>query len=220
MAKRNFLIALLISFLSYGANAQQGLPFANEVMLFERQDSISFPRPGGALFIGSSSIRRWADLEQRFPDVHIIKRGVGGSELWQWVSYYTPYLITPYKAAKVFIYAGENDLAGGKSARYVTEQFIQLWQMIREKNPDAEIFFLAVKQSPSRAKYYNEVLSANKMIKAFIDTKTKTQYVDVATPILKAGTAMPDSALFGPDMLHLNSKGYDKWQSALQSYLK
>jgi len=220
MAKRNFLLALLISFLSYNAYAQQGFPFANEVQQFKRQDSLNFPKPGGALFIGSSSIRRWADLEQRFADVPIIKRGLGGSELWQWVSYYTPYVVMPYKANKIFIYAGENDIAGGKSARYVAEQFSQLWQMIREKNPDAEIYFLAVKQSPSRAKYYNEVISANKMIKAFIDTKAKTQYVDVATPILKTGTAVPDSALFGPDMLHLNSKGYDKWQSVLQPFLK
>ncbi len=34
------------------------------------------PAPGGILFIGSSSIRMWNDLERRFPEAPIIKRGL------------------------------------------------------------------------------------------------------------------------------------------------
>ena len=48
--------------------AQQDFPFANEIRAFKHQDSLSFPKPDGILFIGSSSIRKWTDLEQRFPD--------------------------------------------------------------------------------------------------------------------------------------------------------
>lgn len=214
------MLALLISFLSCGAFAQQAIPFAGEVKQFQHQDSLNFPKPGGVLFIGSSSIRRWADMEQRFPGVPIINRGLGGTEIWQWVSYYTPYVVTPYKPGKIFIYVGDNDLAKGKSAQYVADQFSSLWQILREKLPDAQIYFMAVKKSPARANAYDNVVIANQLIKAFIDTKTKTHYVDTATPILKAGTALPDSALFVQDMIHFNSKGYDKWETVLQPYLK
>src|SRR5882757_9474924 len=86
--------------------AQQGFPFDNEIRAFKHQDSISFPKPGGILFIGSSSIRLWDDLEQRFAGKPIIKRGVGGSQLEQLVDYYTPYILFPYQPRKIFIYAG------------------------------------------------------------------------------------------------------------------
>ena len=218
--KRLFLFALLITCTCCGAYAQLRFPFANEVKQFQHQDSLNFPKPGAALFIGSSSIRRWADMEQRFAGVPIINRGLGGTEIGQWVSYYVPYMVTPYKPGKIFIYVGDNDLAKGKSAQYVADQFGLLWQMIREKLPDAEIYFLAIKKSPARVNAYNNVVIANNMIKAFIATKTNTQFVDTATPILKAGTALPDSALFVQDMIHFNSKGYDKWETVLKPHLK
>jgi hypothetical protein len=218
--KKLLLFAFLISFTCFGASAQLSFPFAGEVKQFQHKDSLNFPKAGGVLFIGSSSIRRWADLEQRFPGVPIINRGLGGTEIWQWVSYYTPYVVTPYKPGKIFIYVGDNDLAKGKSAQYVADQFSSLWQILREKLPDAQIYFMAVKKSPARANAYDNVVVANQLIKAFIDTKTKTHYIDTATPILKAGTALPDSALFVQDMIHFNSKGYDKWETVLQPYLK
>jgi lysophospholipase L1-like esterase len=218
--KRHFLLALLIAFTCYSAYAQQSFPFANEVKQYQRQDSLNFPKPGGVLFIGSSSIRRWMDMGQRFAGVPVINRGLGGTEIGQWVSYYVPYVVTRYKPAKIFIYVGDNDLAKGKSAQYVADQFSSLWQIIREKLPDAEIYFMAVKKSPARVKAYDNVIIANQLIRAFIDTKTKTHYVDTSTPILKTGTALPDSALFVQDMVHFNSKGYDKWETVLKPYLK
>jgi len=218
--KKYLLLALLISCTYCGVYAQQAMPFANEVKLYQHQDSLSFPKPGGVLFIGSSSIRRWADIEQRFAGVPVINRGLGGTEIWQWVSYYVPYMVTPYKPAKVFIYVGDNDLAKGKSAQYVADQFSSLWQMIRDKLPDAGIYFMAIKKSPARANAYDNVVIANNIIKAFTGNKTKTYFVDTATPILKTGTAQPDSALFVQDMVHFNSKGYDKWEAVLKPYLK
>jgi lysophospholipase L1-like esterase len=198
----------------------QDFPFANEVKAFKHQDSLNFPKPGGYLFIGSSSIRMWNDLEQRFSSAPIIKRGVGGSELSQWVAYYSPYLVYPYKPARVYIYVGENDIAAGRSAKSFADDFSKLWEMIRQQLPGADIYWLSIKQSPIRAKSYPEVILANQLVKSFIGTKSKTWYVDFNTPVLVKATGIPDSSLFKPDYLHLNSKGYDKWQVALAPYMK
>ena len=200
--------------------AQQGFPFDNEVRQFKHQDSLNFPKPNGILFIGSSSIRFWSDLEQRFPNVPIIKRGLGGSELWQWVSYYLPYVVFPYHPRKIFLYAGENDIAAGKDAKFVSDQFAQIWEMIRQKLPDAELYFLSIKQSPSRVKVAANVLLANKRIKEYIGTKSKTYFIDMDTPLFNEKTATTDSSLFKADYLHLNSKGYDRWQKAIETYVK
>ena len=196
--------------------AQQGFFFDNEIREFKHQDSLSFPKPNGILFIGSSSIRLWSDLEQRFLGKPIIKRGVGGCELWQLVDYYTPYILFPYHPKKIFIYAGENDIAGGKTASFVAEEFAKLWTMIHTRLPGAEIYFMSVKASPVRAKYYTEVYKANDLIKAYLKDKPLSHFVDLVKVIYKPGTTLPDSSLFKGDYLHLNTKGYDKWENVLK----
>lgn len=215
------LIFLLIG-CAFTANvfAQQGFPFDNEIRAFKHQDSLSFPKPGGILFIGSSSIRLWSDLEQRFADKPIIKRGVGGSELWQLVDYFTPYILFPYHARKIFIYAGENDIANNKTAQFVADEFDKLWVMINKQSPEAEIYFMSIKPSPVRAKYYAVVAQANDLIKTYLKDKPKSHFVDLVPAIYKPGTTQPDSSLFKGDYLHLNPKGYDKWQAVLQPLVK
>jgi hypothetical protein len=199
--------------------AQKRFPFDNEIKVFKHLDSISPPPKNGILFIGSSSIRKWTDLEQRFAGKPIIRRGVGGCELWQLVDYYTPYILFPYQPRKIFIYAGDNDIADGKSSLFVLQQFKQLLKLINEQLPDAMVYFMSIKKCPSRAKYYSEVVKANELIKNYLADKPKSVYIDLNTVIKKVNTAMPDSSLFEIDYIHLNHKGYDKWQKVLAPYV-
>jgi hypothetical protein len=214
-------LALLLIALSFGAKtfAQTGFPFDNEIRDFKHQDSLHFPKPNGILFIGSSSIRKWTDLEQRFANEPIVRRGVGGCELSQLVKYYTPYILFPYHPRKIFIYAGENDIAFGKSADSVFANFKQLYAMIREKLPNAKIYFMSIKPSPSRAKYHDEFDKANQEIKNYLSGKAGSLYIDMNTSIYKKETSRPDSSLFEKDYLHLNSSGYDRWQKVLEPYV-
>lgn len=211
-----FLLAFAIG---ENGNAQKGFPFDNEIRAFKHQDSISAPPKNGILFIGSSSIRKWTDLEKRFAGKPIIRRGVGGCELWQIVDYYTPYILFPYHPRKIFIYAGENDIAAGKSGQFVADEFKKLWAMIHSKLPEAQIYFMAVKPSPSRAKYFNEVVIADKQVKDYLANKPNSTFIDVATVIYKENSTVPDSSIFEADYLHLNSKGYDRWQKVLEPYV-
>ena|ERR1700744_5467969 len=214
-------LSLLIIALMFGAKifAQSGFPYDNEIRDFKHQDSLNFPKPNGILFIGSSSIRKWTDLEQRFADKPIIRRGVGGCELSQLVKYYTPYILFPYHPRKIFIYAGENDTAAGKPADSVYANFKILWAMIRKKLPKAKIYYMSPKYSPVRAQFYPEVTKANKMVKKYLAGKPNSLYIDMNPSIYKPGTTRPDSSLFENDYLHLNSKGYDRWQKVLKPYV-
>jgi len=218
MKTKLFLLFLGIV-LSTRLCAQQGFPFDNEIRAFKHQDSIRFPPKNGILFIGSSSIRLWDDLEQHFAGKPVIKRGVGGCELWQLVQYYMPYILIPYHPRKIFIYAGENDIAAGKSADFVARQFIALCKIINTQLPDAAIYFMSIKMSPSRQKYFKEVAVANELIKNYLANKPNSTFIDVNAAILKTSTSMPDSALFRADYLHLNSKGYEKWEKVLGPYV-
>jgi hypothetical protein len=217
--KIKFLLLLLLSGLSLKTIAQSGFPFDNEIQAFKHQDSLNMPKPNGILFIGSSSIRKWDDLEQRFAGKNIIKRGVGGCELSQLVKYYTPYILFPYHPAKIFIYAGENDLAAGENADSVFANLKTLWTMIHSNLPDAKIYYLSIKPAPSRIGIEPDEFMANDLIKNYLKDKPNTLFIDVSTVIFKPGTTEPDPSLFQDDMLHLKPVGYDRWQKALEPYV-
>jgi hypothetical protein len=215
------LILLFLAFsICNSLHAQTGFPFDNEIRDFKHQDSLKTPPKDGILFIGSSSIRKWTDLESRFPNEPIIRRGVGGCELWQVVDYYTPYILFPYKPRKIFIYAGENDIAAGKTGKFVFEEFQKLWEMIHQKLPNTTIYFMSVKPSPSRAKFIGEVNIANDLIRKYLKNKKNSIYIDVSTVLFKPDTTTPDNLLFEGDLLHLNKTGYDKWQKVLEPFVR
>jgi len=218
MKAKLFLLLLSLTFVSH-VFAQQGFPFADEIRSFKKQDSLHFPPSNGILFIGSSSIRKWTDLEQRFAGKPIIRRGVGGCELGQLLDYYTPYILFPYHPRKIFIYAGENDIASGKTPEYVAQEFSKLWMLIRQKLPSADIYFMSIKQGIARAKYNNGINKANALIVAYLKHKPHSLFIDMNADIYKPGTNLPDSSLFQPDYIHLNSVGYDKWQEEIQAYV-
>jgi len=218
MKAKLFLLLLSLTLASQ-VFAQQGFPFADEIRAFKHQDSLHFPPKNGILFIGSSSIRKWTDLEQRFAGKPIIRRGVGGCELGQVLDYYTPYILFPYHPKKIFIYAGENDIASGKAPEYVAQAFSKLWILIRQKLPSADIYFMSIKQGIARAKYNDGVNKANALIEAYLKHKPHSLFIDMNAGIYKPGTNLPDSSLFQPDYIHLNSIGYDKWQEELQAYV-
>ena len=218
MKARSFLILLSLAITSH-VSAQTGFPFAEEIRAFKHQDSIRFPPKNGILFIGSSSIRKWTDLEERFSDKPIIRRGVGGCELEQVVDFYTPYILFPYHPKKIFIYAGDNDIASGISAQHVADEFSKLWILIHHELPAAQVYFMSIKRCAARAKYYDEVDRANGLIMTYLSNKPNSQFIDLNTIISKPGTQRPDSVLFEPDYIHLNKAGYDRWQKVLTPYI-
>ena len=216
--KCTVLIALLFCRALPLFSQEEGYPFENEIIEFREQDRQAMPEPGGTLFIGSSSIRMWDDLEQRFPDVPIVKRGVGGCELSHFVTFYMDSIVYPYKAKQIFVYAGENDIVNGKSAKEVTNSFKTLWKLLQKDNPHVSIYFLAIKPSNSRLQWTDAFMDANKRIAKFLRNKKQGAYIDVATIVL--GTdGIPNDDLFLDDKLHLNSQGYDQWEEVLRPYI-
>jgi len=207
------------NFLCNPAKAQprDSFPFANEIRAFLAKDSLNRPPKGGLVFIGSSSIRKWDDFEQRFPNPKLIRRGVGGSTLAELVDYYTPYILFPYAPGKIFIYEGENDIASGATPLQLMANYKKLADMIRAKLPDAELYLLSIKYSPSRAKFSNSVRKTNQMLRAYIKGQKKVHYINVTNALLIAD-GKSDPSLFEKDMLHLNTKGYDRWDKVLRPY--
>ena len=82
--------------------------FDYEIEHFKEIDNKKMPADSGILFVGSSSIRKWSDLEQMFADLPIIKRGFGGSTFPELI-YYADDIIFKYTPSIILVYEGDND---------------------------------------------------------------------------------------------------------------
>ncbi|KAA9037634.1 G-D-S-L family lipolytic protein [Ginsengibacter hankyongi] len=200
--------------------AQQHLPFYDEIEHFKKLDSAHFPPKNAVLFVGSSSIRKWEDVQNYFPNETVINRGFGGSELTDAIRYAND-IIIPYHPREIVIYSGENDLAYADSITpaIVLRRFETLFNIIRSAMPKVPVIYVSIKPSPSRERLMPEMEVANKLIKQFLKSKNKTVFVDVYHKMLdKSGTPMTD--IFLSDNLHMNAKGYHIWQKAITPYLE
>lgn len=212
------IIAFVICFAVKLSHAQ-GTPFYNEIQQFKKQDSISQPPKNAILFVGSSSFRMWQTLQKDFPGYVIINRGFGGSNLLE-VNMYAKDIIFPYQPKQILIYGGDNDLSQHDSvnANVVLRRFVELFNNLRSRLPNAHISFVAIKPSPSRKHLMPQANQANLLIRGFLQDKLNTSFIDIYHPMLdESGEARKD--IFLNDNLHMNEKGYEIWKRIIQPYL-
>lgn len=161
------------------------------------------------LFVGSSSIRLWSALEADFPSVDVLQRGFGGSELSD-VVHYAPRIVLPYQPRLIVLYAGDNDLAAGKSPAAVFRDYQAFVALVRRALPETRIAFIAIKPSGARWALVEQMRAANALVRRYAATDPRLLYVDVFTPML-GPDGMPREELFVADRLHMNARGYALW---------
>src|SRR6266550_2177708 len=84
--------------------------YESEITAFEAADRATPPAPGGIVFVGSSSFRRWTSLAADFPGLPVLNRGFGGSTLRE-VNHYARRIVLPYRPRLIVLYAGDNEIA-------------------------------------------------------------------------------------------------------------
>jgi lysophospholipase L1-like esterase len=218
MKRFAFILVTLFS-VSLSLCAQE-VPFFDEIRDFKKQDSLHFPSRKANLFVGSSSLRLWENIQNDFPGYKVINRGFGGSSLPD-VIYYVNEIVFPYHPKQILIYCGENDLAASDtvSAQTVAARFIQLFGLIRNRWHRMPVVFISIKPSPSRQHLMPKMVEANRLIREFLQTQRKTKYIDVYSLMLTPD-GKPREELFREDQLHMNAKGYAIWREAITPVLK
>ena len=172
----------------------------------------SFPSDA-VLFVGSSSIRLWPTRES-FPELPVINRGFGGSQISD-VNYYARRIVLPYEPKVIVFYAGDNDIAAGKSARQVCDDYKAFTEIVHAKLPRTRIIFVCIKPSRSRWTLWPVMSEANAMVKELCGKDSRLYYFDAASPLLD-NEGLPKVELFLPDKLHLNGEGYKVWSGSLR----
>jgi len=138
----------------------------------------------------------------------VINRGFGGSEIAD-STFFVDRIVIPYRPKMVVLYAGDNDLAGGRTPQQVFQDYKAFVERVHRKLPNIRIAFISIKPSPARASLLQSMREANGLIKAYAIHARRLIHIDVFTPMLdKDGSPRPE--LFG--RLHMNSEGYRLWK--------
>jgi len=192
--------------------------FADSIASFEAADRKQPPKPGGVVFVGSSSIRMWRTLKTDFPNTYVVHRGFGGSQMVDCIMYVDK-LVTRHKPRKVVIYEGDNDIGAGKSAERVLKDFRTFVQLVHDRSPMTKIGFVAIKPSRARWKLWPEMAKANKLIAEACGLDDRVQFLDIATPMLDPRGEQPAADWFIADGLHMTPKGYATWTKVVRPWI-
>ena len=187
------------------------------IQKFEEADRQQAPATGGILFVGSSSIRMW-DTDKWFPGDGVLNRGFGGSQISD-VNYFADRIVLKYAPKIIAFYAGDNDVAKGKSPEQVFADFKAFLALVEKRLPQTHVLYLPIKPSLARWKMWPTMAQANSLIQRHLETRHNWHYVDTVTPML-GENGKPRPELFLDDGLHMNDQGYKIWSGLVKPLIE
>ena len=168
------------------------------------------------VFVGSSSIRMWKNVEEISGQHNIINTGFGGSTAKDLLGYTDP-LILDHNPDQVFIYEGDNDIFMEESLRCIMRRMRRIVRRIKKDNPDCQIVLISAKPSIARWSFKEQYQKLNKRFHRWSKRRKNMEFADVWKPMLNGEELKKD--LFIEDNLHMNDSGYQIWKTVLQPYL-
>jgi lysophospholipase L1-like esterase len=199
-------------------SAQANPAYWDDVQVIKKYDQMYAPPDHPVLFVGSSSIRKWDDLERTFAKYVVMNRGIGGAVVNDIINYVND-IVFPYHPRQIVMYVGENDLLNEQTtADSIFVRTMRLIHVIRTGMPDIPIVYISIKPSPVREKYLLKAAAANDLIRNYIRTQKNILFLDVFHRMLNSD-GKPRPELFVIDMLHMNPQGYEIWRKAVKPLL-
>ena len=193
-------------------------PFAGEIRAFAMSDLTNLPPRDATLFIGSSSIRLWKTLAQDFPNLQVINRGFGGSQIIDSVNY-AERIVIPYRPRRIVFYAGGNDINAGKSPQQVAADFQSFVAKVHAALPRTPIAYISIAPNPARWAQVEKVRQANRLIEDFTKQNKHLSFINVF-PHMLGSDGLPRPEIFVADRLHMNAQGYALWKRVVGEHLE
>jgi lysophospholipase L1-like esterase len=186
---------------------------------FDAADRAAMPLPDGVLFVGSSSIAFWPDLRAEFEEHPVIvQRGIAGSRMSD-LALHVDRLVVRYRPARIVVYAGENDIAGGTPPAAVLEAFGLFVARVTEALPGVFISWVSIKPSPSRWNMDAAFRETNALVKGWVGGRGEVEYIDLHQSML-GPDGLPRREYYAPDQLHLSAEGYTLWEEVIEARLR
>lgn len=215
--KQKLFIITLILFGALALKAQDPNRFKEQVdKLFNKEYHFS-PDKKLVVLTGSSSIAMWKDVQERFPEYNIINNGFGGSHFSDLLYFYNE-LVTKQTPEFLFIYEGDNDVAGEKKTARIYKDAKTLAKQLKRDLPATKVVFISPKPSVARWHLTKQYHKINKKLKKLCK-KNDFGFADV-WPAMLDENGMVYTDIFLEDELHMNKKGYDIWEKVIAEFLQ
>ncbi|MGI9426722.1 MAG: GDSL-type esterase/lipase family protein [Hyphomicrobiaceae bacterium] len=182
-------------------------PFWPQILAFLQHDKDTGLEPCRTLFVGSSSIRYWAGLDNDMPRRKVVRRGFGGAHLAHLI-YYFEQLVERHQPSEIVVYAGENDISGGRSP---AEILMDLKALLKRKSQSlgaTPVYFISIKPSIHRWSEFEVQARANDLVAELAETRDDLVFVNVVPAMVENGQP---KRIFQPDGLHMTREGYTYW---------
>jgi len=211
------LVATFLALLAPARAQEKADKWEKDIAAFEAEDKSAPPPLNEIVFVGSSTIRLWK-TSAAFPDLKVINRGFGGSELADSVKY-ADRIILRYQPRIVVVFAGGNDINAGKTPERVADDFKALVEKIHAALPKTKIYYLSLFPNVKRRAQDEKCVKVNELIEAFIKHDDRLRYVDTASK-MRAADGGPRPDLLREDGLHMNEEGYKIWNEIVGPLLR
>lgn len=193
---------------------QRWLP---ELQRFRQQERRQRPVAETTLFVGSSTIRRWATLQTDMAPLPSLNRGFGGSTM-QDLLLLADELVIRYQPTNVVVYEGDNDLAYGAALARFQQPAQAFARYLQQRLPGTRLVFVAIKPSPARFHRWQRYQQANHWLRSQAQ-RGGWHFIDANASLLKAD-GKPDPRFYAADGVHLNAAGYRRWGGAVKAGLR
>jgi len=192
--------------------------FEKSIKAFELADEKNPPAPGQIVCVGSSSMVGWhATIQKDLAPLKVIARGFGGSNMND-ALYYVDRVVIKYRPRAVVLYEGDNDINAGVTPAKIAETFKTFVNTIHKKLPDARIYVLSIKPSPSRWSLWPKSIEANMLLKAACAADKRLTYVSIVETMMQPDGKVKEE-IFKADRLHMLPAGYVLWRDVLKPIL-
>ena len=169
------------------------------------------------IFYGSSSVRLWVSMKKDLDPFNVLNLGFGGST-YAWCIHYFDEIFEGANPTKIVLYAGENDLAQGKTPQEVLNDCNKLVQLILKKYPDVQLAFISLKPSIEREAMIPQIIETNLLLSKYVIGELNAQFINVFGQMITMDNR-PRPELYMSDGLHLNKKGYAIWSNIIKKAL-
>lgn len=201
-------------------------PINNDVDRWTFQDGVDPVAPGGVVFVGSSSIRRWENLTKDFADYRVVQRGFGGSQFSD-LNPIVNRIVTPYQPSAVVVFEGTNDIrVGNKTGEQVFADFQTFVTAVRAQQPNVPICYIGITPVPSfftNPDHDPRRRTANSLIKAYCesDPNLKLYFLNTNALLdeLHDNNQLEWNTYFVDDT-HMNRKGYQHFTDVIRPALQ
>ena len=225
---RYLIYLVLLSNLScspFSKYSQSNRQFEEEVSILERLDIEEKAAEKDILFIGSSSIRLWDNINEDMYPYSSVKRGYGGAHFYDLIHFserlvknHTPKAIIIFVANDITGSNGLTNLVGDLSPNEVKRLFKLNYKLIRSIHKFIPIFLIETTPTLKRWKVWSEILKSNKKLESFCKKEPNLYYIGTRDKFIGVD-GLPIKSLFLNDELHLNTDGYKLWSDIIKTKL-